>query len=69
MYMYYIAIESLYLDVVCYVPLSCITNRDRNQLVAWLDSEIPCVFVDDYCTSRVNVTPVCCPLLLNGYFN
>ena len=36
---YYSVIQSLYRHVVCNVQVSCKTNRDRNQLEAWLDSD------------------------------
>ena len=36
----YTDIQSLYRHVVCIVPVSCKANRDRNQLEAWLDSDL-----------------------------
>ena len=36
---HYSAIRSMY-HMVCNVPLSCKTNRDRNQIGAWLDSDL-----------------------------
>ena len=35
---YYSAIRSLFLHMVCNVPVSCKANEDRNHLGAWLDS-------------------------------
>ena len=38
--LYYSTIRSLYRHVVCNVPVSCKVNGDRNQLEAWLDSDL-----------------------------
>ena len=40
LYRYYTAIRSLYHHVVCDVPVSCKANGDKNQLWAWLDSDL-----------------------------
>ena len=36
----YRAIRSMYPHVVCNVPVSCKANSYRNQLGAWLDSDL-----------------------------
>ena len=33
-------VKSLHRQVVCNVPVSCIANKDRNQLGAWLNSKL-----------------------------
>ena len=38
--MYYTMIQSLYRHVVCNVSVSCKANGDRNQLGAWLDTDL-----------------------------
>ena len=37
---YYSAIRSLNHHVVCNVSVSCKANKDRNQLGAWIDSDL-----------------------------
>ena len=37
---YYSDTRSMYHHMVCNVPVSCIANRDRNQMGAWLDSDL-----------------------------
>ena len=37
--LYYTAIQLLYRNVVCNVPVFCKANVDRNQLWSWLDSD------------------------------
>ena len=40
LYRYYTANRLLNRHVVCDVPVSCKANGDRNQLWAWLDSDL-----------------------------